>query len=138
MEIEVNWLKAASKTMLGVICACCVAVLTGCEDDSGGSDLDAPSTDLSGTWQALATTDGEADIMYFALQLSQSGNNLSGLAGEDPLSGTISGNVVDLIITDTEGGYTTAASGALDPDNMNQMAGTWTDVTGSGTWRARR
>ena len=50
----------------------------------------------------------------------------------------LSGNIGDLVLTDTEEGYSTTVTGSVHPDNFNLMAGSWTDKTGNGTWRARR
>jgi hypothetical protein len=138
MMSNVTWWTQAKVIALALMGACCLVGVTGCEGDDGGADLQAPAADLAGAWQAYATPDGGTDNLYFTMQLTQNGNNLAGQAGDDPLSGTISGMVVDLVITDTEEGYSTAVNGALNPDNFNQMAGTWSDKTGSGTWRARR
>jgi hypothetical protein len=139
MTNEMKWWKLARGTALALVLACGMTALTGCEsDDDDSVDLQPPAADLSGTWEAYSTDNAEPGNAYFILQLTQDGNSLSGLVGDDPVSGTISGIVVDLIVSDTEEGYSTAVTGSLHPDNYNLMAGTWSDITGSGTWRARR
>ncbi len=67
--------------------------MMGCEGSDGGSELQSPSTDLSGSWRAAASENGSSEEMYFFMQLTQSGNSVSGSAGDDPLTGTISGTV---------------------------------------------
>ncbi len=139
MTNEMKWWKLARGTALALVLACGMTALTGCEsDDDDSVDLQPPATDLSGTWEAYSTKDGESGNAYFFLQLAQNGNSVSGLLDGYPVGGTISGIVVDWIVSDTEEGYSTAMTGSLHPDNYNLLAGTWSDITGSGTWRARR
>jgi hypothetical protein len=138
MKIAMKSWTLASRTALGLVGACFILALTGCEDGDSGPALQPPTTDLSGAWKAIATTNGEAGNQYFAMSLNQSGNTLAGLAGDDPLSGTISGNILDLTVTDVDEGYSSAVIGSVNPGNVNQIAGTWSDQTGTGTWRAQR
>ncbi len=113
---------------------------TGCNGGgsggSGGGEMEEAATDLTGTWEVIATVNGSGSMDRFFIQLTQTGNNLTGDAEGDGITGTINGSVVTLSVNDDEA---TQIIGGLNPSNSDEMGGDWSDNDGdSGTWIARR
>lgn len=108
----------------------------------GGGDLSDPVCDTSGSW-VYESDSQQHGAGYGSAQLSQAGNSISGtyydaVWGDTyQLSGTISGH--DISMTGTDGDELLSFSGAINPDNHDQMRGSYTSSQGdNGTWQAMR
>jgi hypothetical protein len=123
-----------------VVCAIGLLVTTGC--GGGGSHLDPPATDLTGTWSVQETADGNcAGISYpqqsaYTATLAQTGNSvIMSTAANGSSSGTISGSHVSWNGSRPQESGTTSYSfsGTVDAaGNTISGSATWT-WSGAGT-----
>jgi hypothetical protein len=123
----------------------CACERTGKATVSGsftGILLQTPAVDISGYWKAYHTENGSSEKGTDYLNLSQSGNEITGtfisgtgnnIGEEFDISGTISGASISLFWYND--GEATSLKGSAETNAMN---GTYKSNGYSGTWRAER
>jgi hypothetical protein len=117
----------------------CAVALVSC--GGGGSDLQPPSTDLTGSWSVQEIINGNCigshypEYKYYTATVSQSGNNFTytNTSDNSVTSGTISGTSISMNKTETDtGGTTTSSLSGTVASDGNSFSGTATwNWTGS-------
>ncbi|NQU40998.1 MAG: hypothetical protein HQ523_13690 [Lentisphaerae bacterium] len=110
---------------LSAVLACGLMILAGCDSGGGGGDESGDSepraVDMSGMWRgfAVATVLGVPETVYSTMELMQDGALISGDWDGLPISGSVSSNVLEIVVPSVTRGSLTmhgSGTGVLEDD----------------------